>query len=223
MTDRFDANKLGTAKAMRATGAVAEKFNSEKQTAIGKGAVDVVSVQKENATSARRLSEIKGYAFYTLGPIYAATRIGFDIVGNYGNLVGFKGPRIIVQLRGQLFDGLGPWSTALEGMPIEHVMGLKRFMASQTAMMVDIKTYWRFEETTIVCPDPLGIDRLDIRGPDDVASITVFLPSGNKARYAVKTPTTPPIGFAVAQPRSAILVEARAAFESREKQGIGAA
>ena len=223
MTDRFDANKLGTVKAMRAAGAAADKFNAEKTTAIGKGAIDVVSVKRENATSARRLSEIRDYAFYTLGPIYAATRIGFDIVGNYGNLVGFRGPRIIVQLRGRLFYGLGPWDTALEGMPIEHVVGLKRFMASQTAMMVDIGAYWRFEETSVTCPDPLGVDRLDIKGPDDVATLTVFLPSGNKGRYVVKTPALPPIGFAVAQPRTAVLVEARAAFEARKKQGIGAA
>ena len=223
MSELFDGTKLGDAEAIRRTGQAANQFNAAKDNIIDSGKVGTVKVRRENASTARRLSEFTGFAFYTLGPVYTVARIGFDIVGDYGNHTGFTGPRVIINLRAPLFDGLGGWSNVLEGIPLEHMSGLRRFMASQTALMVDTGIYWRFEEEVIRCPDPLGIDRLDIQGPDDMAEITVFVPSGNRMRYTVKRPATPPLQLIAAQPRTAVVVEARAAVLAHKNKGISAA
>lgn len=223
MAELFDGTKLGDAEAIRRTGQAANQFNSARDNIIDQGQVSAVKVRRENASTAKRLSEFTGFAFYTLGPVYTVARIGFDIVGDYGNHTGFTGPRVIVNLRAPLFDGLGAWSNILEGIPVEHMIGLRRFMASQTALMVDTGIYWRFEEEIIKCPDPLGIDRLDIQGPDDTAEITVFVPSGNRTRYTIKQPAIPPLQFTVAQPRTAVVVEARAAVLAHKNKAISAA
>ena len=223
MSELFDGTKLGDAEAIRRAGQAANQFNAAKDNIIDSGKVAAVKVRRESASTARRLSEFTGFSFYTLGPVYTVARIGFDIVGDYGNHTGFVGPRVIINLRAPFFDGLGAWNTVLEGIPTEHMIGLRRFMASQTALMVDTGIYWRFEEETITCPDPLGVDRLDIQGPADTAEITVFVPSGNRARYTIKQPAVPPLQFTAAQPRTAVVVEARAAIQAHKNKGISAA
>jgi|BioPla2DNA2_1021312.scaffolds.fasta_scaffold15359_2 hypothetical protein len=212
----FDSNKLGTEKALEQTKRMANQFNTDRGSIVDSGDVATVHIREENATTASRLSEFTGFTFYTLGPVYTVARVGFDIVGEYGNHVGFTGPRIVLRLRTPLFDGLGPWNTVIEGIPNEHMPSLKRFMATQTGFTVDTGVYWRFEEDTITCLDPLGVDRMDIRGPDDTATIVVFVPSGNRTRYVVDTRSAPPIRFTTAPPRAAVVVEGRAAAQAHK-------
>lgn len=220
MDSTFDANKLGTPVAIAKTAAAASIFNNEKDKVIGSAEVDVVGIRRENSTTSKRLKDITGFSFYSLGPVYAVTRIGFDIVGNYGNMAGFKGPRVLLQLRSRMFNGLGPWDTVLEGLPHEHMAAFRQFMATQSAMVGDTGIYWRFDEEIVSCPDPLGVDRLDITGPEDVARVSIFLPSGNQARYAVSRPHVPPMSITRVVPRSFIVAEGRAAFDARRKQGL---
>jgi hypothetical protein len=216
MTTVFDSNKLGVEQAILQTKKLAGQFNADRNKVIDTGDVATVPIRQENATTARRLSDFTGFTFYTLGPVYTVARIGFDIVGEFGNHVGFTGPRIVLRLRSRFFEGLGPWDTVIEGIPTEHMPGLKRFMATQTAFMVDTGAYWRFEPEVITCPDPLGIDRLDIQGPDDTATVLVFVPSGNTTRYTVAAAKEPPFRLSALPPRAAVVVEGRAAAQAHK-------
>lgn len=220
MTQVFDDRKMGKEAAFRATAEAADRFNSDKNKKIGEGSIEVVGIRRESSANSRRLSDITGYSFYTLGPVYAATKIKFDIVGNYGNMVTLDVPRVLLTLNTRLFDNLGPWNTVLEGLPTAHARQLVRFMETQTAMDVSTNTYWRFEAIQVTMPDPLGIDRLDIVGPADDVTITVFVPTGNRQRCVVDSRINPPATIKILPPQSHVVMEAKAALSTAKQESI---
>jgi len=196
----------------RKFGSEASKYSEDKGKRVGEaGEVPVVKIRRETAKSSKRLSDIKGFSFYSLGPIYAATGIGFDIVGNFAGMTGYDGERIILTLEKPVIAGIGVWGVTLEGLPTHMMTDLKFFMKTQTAAIKDTQKYWRFENVDLSCPDPLGVDRNDVMSPQDVANITVFLPSGNTARYQL-TDNTFPAQLVEVAPRSYIQVEGKAAL-----------
>ena len=215
----FDAKKVGTAVAMERTGMLADKFNGDKGKAIDKGGVDTVTVRKETAKTSKRLKDIGDFAFYTLGPVYHATNVGFDIVGNYGNLVGFKGPRVIIKLDKPVISNIGQWGYLLEGLPVSLMGQLKTFMSTQTALVADKKVFWCFEHYDISCLDPLGVDRNDIQTENDKVNITLFLPSGNTHRYTTSKSAQYPIELVQALPRQHVIVQGNAAMTASKMDG----
>jgi hypothetical protein len=220
MSQIFDDRKIGKEAAFRGVGEAATAFNKAKGKKIGEGSIEVVGIRRESSANSRRLSDITGYSFYTLGPVYAATKIKFDIVGNYGNLVTLDVPRVLLTLRTSLFTNLGPWNTVLEGLPTGHVRQLVRFMETQTAMDISTNTYWRFEAMQVTMPDPIGVDRMDIVGPADNVTITVFVPTGNRQRRSVDAHINPPATVYTLPPQAHVVMEAKAALSTTKQESI---
>lgn len=212
----FDANKIGTIPAATRMADTAVKFNSDKGNKIASSGIDTVRVKKETAKTSKRLNDIAGFSFYTLGPIYAATRVGFDIVGNFANLVGFNEARIIVKLDKPIISNIGEWGYVLEGLPSHYIGSLKMFMATQTAVIPAENIFWCFEHYDITCMDPLGVDRNDIMTPSDTANITLFLPSGNHQRYTTSKDIKYPIELTTALPRQHVITQGKAALLSHK-------
>lgn len=212
----FDANKTGTVAAAKGLIASAKKFNSERGVKIATSGIDTVRVKKETAKTSKRLSDIDGFSFYTLGPIYAATKVGFDIVGNFANLVSFSDARIIVKLDKPIISNIGEWGYVLEGLPSHYMGSLKTFMSTQTAIIPTEQVFWCFEHYDITCMDPLGVDRNDIMTPSDTANITLFLPSGNRQRYTTGKDIKYPIELTTTLPRQHVITQGKAALLSHK-------
>lgn len=142
----------------------------------------------------KRLADYPEFGFFTLGPVYIGAQVDFDIVGQMAALMDVDFQRVVLMFNHDIFPGLVSkqadgtvvsWSNVLEGIPMEYLMELEKFMATQHALNRMTGEFWKFERVLESIIDPLVVDNKDLVGASDSTIIRVFLPSSNVNRTVV--------------------------------------
>ena len=143
---------------------------------------------KEGVGSYKRLSDLSDFRMFSLGPIYTHCNVPFDIIGEFRADMEkggerYDGPRIVLEFKSSVIEGLGDWSHIVEGIwsgPTGYDK-LVKYMTSQNIRQKDSRQFWTFKYVELAIPDPMAVDRheYDPFDPSKRAVVGVFLPSGN--------------------------------------------
>jgi hypothetical protein len=162
---------------------------------------------KDSVPAVRRLSDFSDLKFFSLGPAYRFVGINFDILGEFRKLVGYEGPRVVLNFSKPVMTGLDDWDYIIEGVHEDAYPALVEFMQTQTVKRDSSKEYWEFRYTELLVHDPCGVDRNDLSDTDHKAILGVFLPSGSP--YQVKASlATHPVAFSKKVPEPSVLAAA---------------
>lgn len=199
-------------------------FDAAKSSIIEETELVTRPGTKEPVGTVKRLGHLTDFRFFSMGPVYAGCSIPFDIIENFRATMSetrtrYEGPRIVLEFKHPVFEGLGPWNNKLEGVwhGDEGYNWLVKFMTTQAVRFKDSGTFWRFTHKEILIPDPMAVDRNEYstKDPDARAVVGLFMPSGNRYRINnARVYNMPPVSFVRESPDPDVMREAVAALSA---------
>jgi hypothetical protein len=135
---------------------------------------------------ARRLADYSDLLFFSLGAVYTAAAVPFDIVADYISRCVYDGPRLVLQFNHALLVPIArEWAVVLEGIHKDRLPELTKFMVTQTVLRRSEREYWEIGYQDVDIPDPFAIQQHNLREGEPRPSVRIFLPSGNKYRLGL--------------------------------------
>jgi len=182
--------------------------------------IDLLHVPTEATYKVSRLADYSGITFFSLGPLYVALNISFNILETFAVDTGIGAfERHTLYFSHPIIAGLGDWSFILEGIPDAVAATLFQYLDTQTVLIRHSSIYSTFMRRDVAIADPYGVDRKDLLPGEDPTRIVVYVPSTNHCRVDLMDPPPgpPPISLRVQQwpPVLEVVTEGNAALNKR--------
>lgn len=145
--------------------------------------IDPLSLPTERQYEVSRLTDFPGIAFFTLGPLYVALNIEFDILETFAADTGVgRFERHTIYFGHPIVAGLKEWSFILQGIPEPLAVTLYRYLDTQTILNRGSNLYSVFQRRNVTLPDPFAVDRKEMTAGEPPARIVAYVPSTNRYR-----------------------------------------
>jgi len=182
--------------------------------------IDLLQVPTERDYDVARLEDYGGITFFSLGPLYIALQIPFNIVETFAADTGMGDfEKHVIYFAHPVIRRLGPWRFILEGIPDAVAGVLFQYLDTQVMVRREEAIYAKFLRRDVSIADPFGVDRQDLLPGEDPARIVVYVPSTNQYRIdlADPPPGPPPVSLDLLQwPAQEDVVTEGAAVLGRE-------